>query len=89
MGNIILDITVSRGERVRLCDLAQLAFGEEGEVQFDSYLKSIHDQVVRESLFVLQLSPSYGRYVTAVFKTIRIYCTGPADCESVDTCDNG
>ena len=88
-GNIIFDITVSRGEQVRLGDLTQLVFGETGEVQFDSYLKSIHDQVIRESLFVLQLSPSYGCCLTTVFKTIRIYSISAAGCEGVDTSDNG
>lgn len=88
-GNIIFDITVSRGEQVRPGDLTQLVFGETGEVQFDSYLKSIHDQVIRESLFVLQLSPSYGCYLTAVFKTIRIYSIEPTDCGWVNTDGKG
>ena len=72
-GNIILDVTVSRGEQARVGDLSLLAFAGQNQAQSDAYLKSVHDQVVRDSLFVLQLSPSYGCYLTVVSNTIRIY----------------
>lgn len=72
-GNIILDVTVSRGERVLVDDLAPLAFAGQNQAQSEAYLKSVHNQVVRESLFVIQLNPSYGCYLTAVCKMIRIY----------------
>lgn len=68
-GNIILDVTVGRGEQVTPADLAQLE-----ESGCDT--KWVYGKIVGESLFVLQLAPSYGCSLTAVAKTIRIYPAG-------------
>ncbi len=85
----MLDVTVSRGEQVRIGDLAPLAFAGQSQVQSEAYLKSIHDKMVRELLFAPQLSPSCGCYLTAAFRTIKIYCTDPTNCEGANFRDKG
>jgi hypothetical protein len=72
-GNIILDVTVSQGENVQLGDLESLVHvGPDGQ-RPQKYVRAIYDRVLGESLYVLELIPSYGCYLIAVAKNISIF----------------
>lgn len=72
-GNIILDVTIAQGESVQIADLEALVdVGPDGE-RLEKYLRAIHERVLRESLFVLELNPSYGCHLIAIAKTIFIF----------------
>src|SRR5216684_3670526 len=57
-GNIILDVTVIQGENVQMAHLESLVdVGPDGQ-RPEKYLRAIHERVLRESLYVLELNPS-------------------------------
>ena len=66
-GNIILDVTIMRGEEVRLSDLEPL-----GGQMHEKNLRETLGQIAAKSLFVVQLCPSYGCYFLAVAGGIAI-----------------
>ncbi len=57
-GNIILDITIVRGKDTQPADLEFLNASEYSGN--DQYRQKLHQRIVDESLYVLQLNPSYG-----------------------------
>jgi hypothetical protein len=67
-GNIILDVTISRGKDVGITDLADLLFRG---MSLEEY-EPLHERIVRESLYVVRLNPSYGCRLVAVAKHITI-----------------
>ena len=72
-GNIILDVTVSQGENVQMGDLESLVdVGADGQ-RPEKYVRAIHERVLGESLYVLELNPSYGCYLIAVAKSVSIF----------------
>jgi len=72
-GNIILDVTVNQGENVQMADVESLVdVGLDGQ-RPEKYVRIIHERVLRESLYVLELNPSYGCYLIAVAKNVFIF----------------
>lgn len=71
-GNIILDVTVAQGDDVQMAELQPLVQANENTEQFATELKTIYDAVVRESLYVFELNPSYGCHLIAVAKGINV-----------------
>jgi hypothetical protein len=72
-GNIILDVTLARGREVRIADVEALACQFQGEVRSAEHVQRIYERVLRESLFVLELNPSYGCHLIAVSQRILVY----------------
>lgn len=71
-GNIILDITIICANAVAVSDLECLAYEDQDGRSRDTYLQSVHNRVVRESLYVFQLNPSYGCQLIGVAKGVSI-----------------
>jgi hypothetical protein len=71
-GNIILDITIARGEEVSLDLMREVAHRTSGGWPEMPYLEVLREQVVRDSLYVLELNPSYGCYLIGVAAHILI-----------------
>jgi hypothetical protein len=63
-GNIILDMTLVQGKDVQAVDLELLNSSEYSADQ--EYLQNLHQRVVDQSLYVLQLNPSYGCQLIAI-----------------------
>jgi hypothetical protein len=76
-GNIILDVTVAHGENVQLADLASLGYADQNAPhRAEANLNRLHERVRRESLFVLELNPSYGCHLIGVAKAFWVESVG-------------
>lgn len=71
-GNIILDVTVARNDRLQMMELEPLVQALKDTQQFKDELKSIYDSIARESLKVLELNSSYGCHLIGIAKSVRV-----------------
>jgi len=72
-GNIILDVTIVQGGQTQANDLGTLNQSEYS--QDEKYLQKLHRRVVDESLYVLQLNPSYGCQIISIARKVWIEST--------------
>jgi hypothetical protein len=70
--NSILDVTVIRGEDVRLADLVSLQYVGQTAQHAEEYLKWIHGKILQESLYVIEINPSYGCHLIGVAEDIHV-----------------
>lgn len=71
MGNIVLDLTVSSGEKISDADKNNL-FGR-GKIpneKFDQYINGIEQELLNRNLCIVKLNPSYGCKFIAICKNI-------------------
>ncbi len=71
-GNIILDVLVIPSKDVQLHHLSELAKGKPNSEGFEKHMRIILERIRRESLYVLELNPSYGCYLIVVAKNFSI-----------------
>lgn len=78
-GNIILDVTVTRGENVRLADLAHFGYAGQNLPRSEEHLQRIHKRMLRESLYLVELNPSYGCHLVGVARSVSVLRTDDGD----------
>lgn len=71
-GNIILNVIVLHGERVQMDDF-ELLEGWYCFLNKDGYREKLYQQVIRESLYVVQLIPSYGCELIGIAKQVSVF----------------
>jgi hypothetical protein len=70
-----LDVTIVRGQEAQAADLELLKSIDSNPVN-TQYVDKLFRRVVNESLFILQVNPSYGCQLLAIAKAVRIELAG-------------
>jgi hypothetical protein len=71
-GNIISDVTVTPSSSVQISDLQLLGHIGQNAQRLEEDLKKIHDKMLRESLLLFEINPSYGCQLIGVAKSLRL-----------------
>ena len=72
-GNIILDVTVARGGDVQISDVRSLGNMDPGLQRSEENLERIHKRILAESLYLLELNPSYGCHLIGIARNVSVF----------------